>query len=487
MGRRLMPLGQQVWQLPATELGRLIRARELSPVEVVEQSLSRIQALDPDLGSFCAVDPDGARREARRIESVIARDGEVGALAGLPVAVKDLIFTRGLRTVGGSTAYRNFVPDEDDVVVERVRAADGIVVGKTNVPPFGFGPGTDNELFGPTRNPWALDHTPGGSSGGSAAAVAAGLVPLALGSDGGGSIRIPSSFCGIVGMKPTFGTVPLYPGCRDAAFPGFSGWETLEHIGPMARTVSDAALLLDVIAGHDVRDRHAVPRPTTTFLGGDARTLRGVRIGYATTLGAYASIDSVVESCFNLTIDRLRSTGAILQPVELDLTDPGPMYETTIALEADIEGLRELATRNPGSLNARIDRMLAYPWTFSEASRAISGRKELFQKVRRCLDQFDLLVTPTVAVPPYPTDRQPAAMVNGIAVSDPRWLLWLTMPFNLTGHPAISLPSGRTESGLPIGVQIVGRPFEELAVLGAARTLEQLSPWAEVWPASAMV
>ena len=225
-----------------------VRSRAVSPVEVIEAALRRMEALEPQLHAFCTPTPELARAQAVALEAALRAGETVGPLAGVPVGVKDLICTAGIRTVSGSPAYIDFVPDEDDIVVERLRAAGAIILGKTNVPEFGYSGVGHNPVFETTRNPWNVAMTSGGSSAGSAAAVAAGMCPIALGSDGGGSIRIPAAHCGLVGMKASMGRVPLYPGCRDERYPGVSGWESLEHIGPIARSVADAALMLSVIA-----------------------------------------------------------------------------------------------------------------------------------------------------------------------------------------------------------------------------------------------
>lgn len=468
-----------LWQHSATDLAALIARQDVSPSEVVKAFLDRIDDVDERVNAFTVVDAHGARKAARQLEASLRRGDQLGPLAGVPVAVKDLIFTRGLLTTGGSAAYRNHVPDVDDVVVERVRTAGGIVIGKTNVPPFGFGPGTSNATFGATRNPWALDHTPGGSSGGSSAAVAAGMAPLALGSDGGGSIRIPASFCGVVGLKPTFGVVPLHPGCRDERLPGFSAWETLEHIGPIARSVEDAILLTDVIAGPDPRDRHSVPRSEASFAAGPGNLLQRARIGCATILGPHATIDPAVDAVFQTAVARLRGAGVTVVPIEVGIDDPGPMYDATIALESDLAGLRRLA-RTPGALNERIERMLARRWTFTDASDAVRDRKGLVRRIGGVFSQVDLFLTPTVAVPPHPLDFT-TPMVAGRAVDDPRWLLWLTMPFNLTGHPAISLPAEHV-GGLPIGIQLVGPRLADRYLLQAAREIEAIMSTTDSWP-----
>jgi len=245
--------------MDAVTMSAEIRAKRLSPVEATQAILERMDRLEPTLHAYCTPTPELALQTAKRVESAIAHGEHVGPLAGVPVAVKDLICTKGITTTSGSYAYKDFIPDEDDVVVERLKAADAVILGKTNCPEFGYSGVGHNSVFPTTRNPWNPELTSGGSSSGSGAAVAAGMGPLALGSDGGGSIRIPSSFCGLYGLKASMGRVPLYPGTKDERYPGVSSWESLEHIGPMTRTVADSALLMSVIAGPDPRDRYSLP------------------------------------------------------------------------------------------------------------------------------------------------------------------------------------------------------------------------------------
>ncbi len=267
-----MTAGDEICRMDATSLARQVAAKQLSPVEVVDAVLDRLDRLDPRLHIFATVSADRARQEAKRLEAEIAAGRDVGPLAGVPTGVKDLIYTKGIRTASGSNAYADFVPDEDDVVVERITAAGAIVIGKTQVPEFGYSGTGQTPLAEPTGNPWNPARTSGGSSAGSGAAVATGIGPFSLGSDGGGSVRIPASFCGVYGIKPTMGRVPLYPGTKDERYPGVSSWESLEHIGPLTRTVADAALTLSVIAGYDERDRLSIrsddatgcARPTAT-------------------------------------------------------------------------------------------------------------------------------------------------------------------------------------------------------------------------------
>ncbi|HUV43933.1 MAG TPA: amidase, partial [Dehalococcoidales bacterium] len=249
----------EICRMTAWEMREAIAAGELSPVEVVNAVLDRIEQLNPKVNAYCTVVADSARKEAQQAEARVLRKEELGPLHGVPVSIKDLVFTRGIRTTGGSRLYEDFVPEQDSIVVERLKKAGAIVIGKTNTPEFGWVAVTDNDIFGPTRNPWNLECTPGGSSGGAACAVALSMGPLAIGSDGGGSIRIPSSLCGVFGIKPSYGRVPASPG-----FPGL--WEGLSVTGPITRTVRDAALAMEIIAGRDDRDHFSLPDTHLSYL-----------------------------------------------------------------------------------------------------------------------------------------------------------------------------------------------------------------------------
>jgi aspartyl-tRNA(Asn)/glutamyl-tRNA(Gln) amidotransferase subunit A len=463
--RRSSSRGNDPLDATVIELARLIRERAISPVEVIEGALRRIETFDTAVNAFCTVDADAAVNAARKAETTVMHGREVGPLHGVPVAVKDLLFTKGLRTTGGSLAYRDFVPTLDDVSVERIRQAGAIIVGKTNVPTFGFGPGTQNPIFGVTRNPWNLDLTPGGSSGGSAAAVAAGLVPLALGTDAGGSIRQPASFCGVIGLKPTVGLVPLFPASRDVDYPGFSASETLAHVGPLTRDVRDAALCLDVLAGADRRDRHSVPRTASYLDALHSGSLTGVNVAAAAldTL----PVDSEVAEVHQATARVLRSLGAEVTDIRLDLPPLAPAYAAIVAAEADLMGLRHLETSHPGALNARLKALVRRKWSLEEYSTAHALRATAYAVVSNAFAAFDLLLTPTVPVQPHAIGEE-----GGPVAAQ---LTRFTMPFNLTGHPAISIPNGWTTSGLPVGTQLVGPRFGEPLLLRAAAALEAAS------------
>ena len=481
-------MSEALWALSLTQQLRRLRAREFSPVELATCVLDRISQHNARLLAFCALEPELVLAQARTAERQLLAGDDVGQLCGVPIGIKDLIFTRDLPTTGGSPLYRDFVPNEDDLTVERLRAAGAVILGKTNVPEFGFGPGSTNSVYGQTRNPWNPERTPGGSSGGSAVAVAMGMGAAALGSDGGGSIRVPSSFCGVYGIKPSFGRVPLYPGCRDERFPGFSAWESIEHIGPITRTVADAALLLDVLSGPDPRDRHSLPReaePYVTVLD-EPLDLRGMRIAWTVDLGGYARVDPVVAEHVRAAAETFASLGARVvdvTPTPPFHEDPGRFFETIVAMDADLGAMRELAQERPGAFNARISAMLERSWTAEEFSFAAARRQALYNQLWRFFADYDVLLTPTTAVPAFEVDRALPSAIAGSPDIPSHALSWFTLPFNLTGNPAASVPCGWTSDGLPIGLQIVGNHLADRTVLRASLALEQAQPWADRWPA----
>src|SRR5258705_1911418 len=307
--------------LSALDLTRLIRGKEVSPVEVMTALLARIDAVNPALNAYCTVAAEEASDLASAAEIGVLTGEELGPLHGVPVSIKDLLFTRRMRTTAGSRLLADHVPEEDAVAVERLRASGAIILGKTNTPEFGHKGVTDNPLFGPTRNPWNPALTAGGSSGGAGAAVAAGLAPLALGTDGGGSIRIPASFCGIYGLKPSFGRVPQNP--------GFPGWEALSHTGRMPGTVRDAALMLDAIAGPDDRDRHSLPAAGRSFREACEGGIAGLSVAWSPDLG-YARVDPEVADLCAAAAERFESFGGHVEVVSPYSKDPHESFRFTV-------------------------------------------------------------------------------------------------------------------------------------------------------------
>lgn len=466
----------------AVELARRIRQREVSPVEVTEAVLRRMETLEPHLHSFCTPTPDLALEQARRVERSIARGEEVGPLAGVPVGVKDLVATAGIRTTGGSPAYRDLMPEEDDVVVERLRAADAVLIGKTNVPELGYSGVGHNPLFETTRNPWNTELTPGGSSSGSAAAVAAGIGPIAVGTDGGGSVRIPAALCGIYGLKPSMGRVPLYPGCRDERYPGLSSWETLEHIGPLSRSVRDAALMLAVMAGPDPRDRHSIPCDDVDWLGAVGAGVRGLRVAVSLDWG-YAAVDPEVRRVVAAAAGVFEELGCTVEVRDPGWEDPFLAFWGVVAHDSDLAGMRALLPEHAAEMTPHLVDFLQRPWTAEELTSAQTARKALCNRMWRFMQDVDLLLTPTTSVPAFPVHMQGPEKIDGRIVSPPAATIAFTSPINLTGQPAASVPAGFTGAGLPVGLQIVGRHLADRTVLAASAAFEAAAPWADRWPA----
>jgi aspartyl-tRNA(Asn)/glutamyl-tRNA(Gln) amidotransferase subunit A len=466
------------WALDAGAIAAGVAAGTLCPIAVTEAHLGRIAALDGALGAFCTPDFAGARAAARALAGRCARGERLGRLAGVPVAVKDLVATRGLRTTYGSRLYAGNVPQHDDVVVERLRAADAIILGKTNTSEFGYGGVGHNRLFPTTRNPWRTDRTSGGSSAGSAAAVATGMAALGVGSDGGGSVRIPAALCGVVGMKATMGRVPLWPGCRDPAEPGASGWESLEHIGPIARSVADAALMLSVLAGPDDRDRWSLPHDGTDWLAAVRGGIAGLRIAYSPDLG-FARLDPGVRQAADAAADRLAALGAVVVRADPPLGDIAAIFRALVAMETDLAGLRALAAPRRTEVSPQLLDLLDQRWTAEDFTDAIMARKAVTNAMWRFMCQHDLLLTPAVAVTAFALDRMGPATIDGAPVAADAWTPFAAVA-NLTGQPAIAVPAG-LHAGLPVGVQLLGRRLEDATVLRAAAALEA-SFGARRWP-----
>ncbi len=423
-----------LWQLDAVARLALIRSRQLSAREMTQASLDRIAALDTTLHAFCTLTADQALADADRIDAQLDRGDEPGPLAGIPVAIKDLVATRGVRTTGGSVAYRDFVPDEDDVVVERLKAAGAVIIGKTNVPEFGYSGVGHNPIFATTRNPWNPELTPGGSSAGSGACVAAGMTPLAVGSDGGGSVRIPAAHCGLFGMKASMGRVPLYPGCRDERYPGLSSWESLEHIGPMTRSVRDGALMLSVMAGPDGRDRHSIPNDID-WLGAIGQDFRGKRIAFSEDFG-YLAVDPEVRRLARTALGVFeRELDCAIETVTPDWDDPFEAFWGLVAGDSDLDGMRALVARHSSEMTPHLVEFLNKPWRAEDITAAQQARKALYNHMRRLLRGFDLLITPTLTAPPFPILMQGPEKIDGRIVPPTQWLSF-TYPFNMTGQPA---------------------------------------------------
>jgi aspartyl-tRNA(Asn)/glutamyl-tRNA(Gln) amidotransferase subunit A len=459
--------------LPALELGQAIRAKKVSPVEVVEAVLARIERLNPMLNAYCTVTAAAARAAAKEAEAAVMRGDALGTLHGIPVSIKDLVTTKGVRTTHGSKIYEQFIPDEDAPVVERLKGAGAIILGKTNTPEFGHKVVTDNLVFGPSRNPWSLEHTPGGSSGGAAAAVASGLGPLAVGTDAGGSIRIPSSCCAIFGLKPTLGLVAMAP--------TFGGLETLSHTGPMTRTVRDAALMLNCMVGADRRDLSSLPGVEVDYLTGLDRGIQGSRVAWSPDWG-YAAVDEEVRQLAEAAAKRFTDLGCQVEEAHPGFPDPADTYQIlTTASRAARVADRWPAERDRFDPSLAVQIEAGMRWSAVDFVRASNVRRTLNETFVRFFAQYDLLLTPTVAAPPPPVNVQAHAEIAGRQVTRLGWLAF-TFPLSLIGYPAASVPCGWTRAGLPVGLQIAAPRLADALVLRAAAAFEALAPWAHQRP-----
>jgi aspartyl-tRNA(Asn)/glutamyl-tRNA(Gln) amidotransferase subunit A len=459
--------------LSATELVARYGKRTVSPREVVDAVLGRIERLNPKLNAYVTLTAEEARRQAKAAERALTRrSARLPPLHGVPFSVKDLVITKGVRTTFGTPLYRDNVPAEDAPMVERMTAAGGIMLGKTNTPTFGWIGATHNLVFGITRNPWDLERTPGGSSGGASAAAAAGLGPLHIGTDGGGSIRIPASCTGIFGFKPSYGRISTYPP---------SGAWSLSHIGPMTRTVADAALMMSVSAGPDERDPYSLPAERVDWTGALRGSLKGLRVAYSDDLGFVEALDPEVRAACAGAVPAFRELGCRVTEARPGWPSPREPWELIFCggiatrLAPYLERRSEI---EPGLLRL-IDAYLKTPPT--KYVQAWFDRLAWWQHPRAFFEKHDLLVTPTIACPPFPVGLDNPTEIAGKPIPAYAWIPF-TFPFNCTGQPAASVPAGFTRSGLPIGLQIVGRRYDDVAVLRAAAAYERVRPWRQARP-----
>src|SRR5919107_1608973 len=451
--------------LPATELVRLVRAKELSVREVMEAHLARIERVNGQVNAIVTLTAERAMDQARAADDVLARGEEPGPLAGLPVAHKDLFLTKGVRTTFGSLAYNDFVPDHDALIVERLREAGAISVGKTNTPEFGAGSQTFNEVFGETLNPYDPARTCGGSSGGAAVALACGMVPIADGSDMGGSLRNPASFCNVVGFRPSPGRVPSWPDPTP--------WLSLTVDGPMARTVEDATLMLSAIAGSDARCPLSILEPGCLFVRPLERDFGGVRIAWSRDLGGLP-VDPRVSAVLENQRRVFESLGCAVEDAHPDFAHADEIFKTLRAWRYEL-AYGELLEDHRNEMK---DTMV---WNIEEGARlggpqigrAERKRTELFHRMRSFMQSYEFLVSPVSQVPPFDVKQRYVTEINGERMET--YIDWMKSCYYVTvaGLPAASVPCGFTPEGLPVGAQIVGRYRDDFGVLQLAHAFEE--------------
>jgi len=458
--------------LSAVELGKAYRKKKVSPVDVAKACLKQIAKLEPKLNAMCLVDETAALKQAKASEKRWAKGKQIGPLDGVPTLIKDLLLVKGWPTLRGSkTIDRNQNWNQDAPSVARLREAGAVFLGLTTTPEFGWKGVTDSPLTGITRNPWDPSKTPGGSSGGSSAGAAAGYAPLTLGTDGGGSIRIPAGFSGIFGHKPSFGRVPAYP---------LSPFGTVAHVGPMTRTVEDAALMMNAITGFDARDWYALPPDGTDYVKKLGKGVKGLKIAYSQTLG-YVDVNPEIAAAVDKAVSVLSDLGARIERVDPGFEDPGPTIFRTLWWS----GARLLLNMLPKAKRALLDPGLndvveqSKSMTIDDYLEAQRLRGLLGSQMRQFMEKYDLLVTPTLPIPAFEVGK-----LSPVDDGTGKWVNWTpySYPFNLTQQPAASVPCGFAKSGLPAGLHIVGRMFDDVTVLRASHAYEQATDWRKKRP-----
>ena len=467
--------------LPAHEQQRMQAEGEISSVELVEASFRRIDELDSQLNAFITLDEEGAMARAREADAALAQGQSLGPLHGVPISIKDLEVTSGLKTTLGCEVFKDWVPDFDSSVVERVRSAGAVILGKTNTPEFGNREETYTNFFPACNNPWDVSNMPGGSSGGAAASVASGMCSIATGTDGGGSVRLPAGFCGIVGHKPTQGRIPRYGGRSN---PSYNATSTS---GPMTRDVRDSAIMLQALSGFDRRDPGSLQSTPPNYLASLEQGVKGLRIGVSQTLG-FAAVNDDVRLRVEEGAKAFEELGATVHEVDL-VMDPAPReYWWTVWTAGQVAMFGELAEQNPGKLMDYTMEMIKHGKTVTGADYAAALRQAEVMRVqmKEYFNEYDLLLTPTAAATAWPHLTPPEQIGNRASDGNYAGISYgaipFTMAFNISWNPAVSVPCGFGDNGMPVGLQIVGDLDRDALVLQAARAFEQTRPWADLRP-----
>ncbi len=467
-------MSELVWKT-AVELAALIRRGEVSAVEVLTAHLERIDAVNPELNAIVTYLPEMALELARSADEKQARGEPLGLLHGLPIAHKDLFETAGIRSTMGSPAFSDYIPESDDLIIARLKAAGCVTLGKTNVPEFGAGSHTFNPVFGATRNPYDTSKTCGGSSGGAAVALVAGMIPIADGSDMGGSLRNPASFCNVVGLRPTPGRVPQYP--------KGNAWSTLSVDGPMGRTVQDVTLMLQAIAGYDSRAPISLEQPASVFADNLERDFAGVKVAWSPDLGGLP-VDSQVTDVIQRQLPVFGDLGCAVEQAQPDFRDAYDIFQTLRAWNFEMSFAEHFAEFGEDAFKETIRWNVAQGKQLSagQISRTEARRTELFQRAREFLETYEFLLLPTAQTPPFPIEWEYPQEIAGVAMTT--YIDWMmTCAYiTVTGLPALSIPCGFTDAGLPVGLQIVGRPRADFAVLQLAYAFQEATRFYERRP-----
>ncbi|MBC8351635.1 MAG: amidase [Planctomycetes bacterium] len=451
--------------LSATELSSRIANRELAAREVLEVHLAQIERVNPTVNAIVTLLPDQAMEWAREADERMARGDELGPLHGLPIAHKDLVCTKDIRTTFGSPIYEDFVPEQDDLIIERLRQAGAITIGKTNTPEFGAGSQTFNKVFGATLNPYDTTKTCGGSSGGAAVALACGMIPIADGSDTGGSLRNPANFCNVVGFRPSPGRVPTWP--------KEMGWFPISVQGPMARSVEDIALMLTAIAGPDTRSPIAIERPASRFAESLERNFKGVRIAWSRDFGELP-VDPAVTAAIDSQRSIFESIGCVIEDGQPSFAGADEAFKVLRALAFESKFTPLLEEHRDKIKDTIIWNVEAgQQQTGPQVARAEVLRTQLYHRVRKFMETYKFLILPVSQVPPFDVTQPYITEINGVEMGT--YIDWMKSCYYIsaTGLPAISVPCGFTPDGLPVGVQIVGRHQDDFGVLQLAYAFQE--------------
>lgn len=456
----------ELYELTAREQRDLVLTREVSAIELLEAHLAHIDAVNPALNAIVTLVPEHARDQARQVDEKLAAGDDPGILAGLPVAHKDLTLTRGIRTTFGSRLYADFIPDQSDLIVDRLNSAGAVTIGKTNTPEWGAGSQTFNDVFGATRNPWDTSKTCGGSSGGAAVALAARMLPIADGSDMGGSLRNPASFCHVVGFRVSSGRIPTSVAQM--------AWSSLSVLGPMARNVEDCALMLAAIAGPDDRSPITLSDPGTTFLASLDQDPAGTRVAIAPDFGGQLPVDGAVQQVVKSTVPLLHSLGCQVSEGCPDFRGADEAFKTLRAWSfaaSHGENIKRSANLFKETIIWNVEQGLKL--SGSDIARAEILRTRVMNRVINFMGDHDFLILPVAQVPPFSVETEYVTDIAGTSMET--YIDWMKSCYyiTVTGLPAISLPCGFTGEGLPVGIQIVGRPRGDLELLKFARAVER--------------
>lgn len=458
----------------AWELRQKLLSQEITSVELTELFIERIEIINPKVNAYCTTSFDIAREMAKEADYNINSNKKIGLLHGIPTSIKDLMKTKDIRTTYGSKLYENFIPDQDDIAVRRLKDSGCVILGKTNTPEFGHVALTDNLIFGETKNPWDTTRNSGGSSGGAASSVASGLGPLALGSDGGGSIRVPSSLCGVFGLKPTFGRIPRYPPI------GITFWD-MDHYGPIVRYVKDAALMLEVMKGPHPNDKNAFPDDGVDFVECVEETPKFLKIGYSLDLGFFRACDEEVKNKVTQAANLLTKFDWQIEEVKLKVKKPEYAFSVLVPIGYAYD-LKKAYEEQPENLSSDLKNIINAGLSFEvmDIGKATEQRMQLYNAFHEYFKQYDILITPTTPIPAFKVEKTEHGIrfpkIGRKAINITSWMSF-TYPFNMTGLPAASIPCGWSEEGLPIGMQIIGKRYDEKTVLQVAKAFEEVSPW----------